>query len=112
MMTAKTEKPKKPKIVKIDGRIYPSEDDKGVIRFVGNKVVMLMHDADTGRFDINTLRRLFNLGMIPLKDYMDFHTMIGYSVEGFIEVFSQLGDGVITVYDFPGRIEINTQQKS
>lgn len=86
-------------------------DDRGVQRFVANEAVSLMVDGSTRDYSrpfayspsvtLNEIGVAFYEGKIPMKDMIDFHTAMGYSVGGFadlsywdgIEIINPLWEG-------------------
>ena len=82
---------KKGPYVIVNDRRYPTViDDRGVQRFVENKVVNYLRKkaAEGKKCDMNDLclTAQFN-GEFSDRDYMEFYMMIGYSIGGFEEVF-------------------------
>jgi len=60
--------------------IQPLEDDRGVIRFKGNKIVC--HLLDNGGISLNDLARM----NFSVEDREQFAQLIGYSLSGFGEL--------------------------
>lgn len=97
--------------VQVNGRTFVTViDPHGVQRFKKNVAVDLMQKGTSavfdnthmkglplqpGNVDMNRLRMLFLQGQIPLEDYIEFHTLIGYSVCGFEDALG--GCGPITI---------------
>lgn len=89
--------------VKVNGKPYQTYiDERGVQRFVPNKIVRRMLDSlqdiwmekgdkffeDIGLYHPLTRMNVdVHLGKISLQDKIDFYTMIDYSVDGFMDVF-------------------------
>ena len=61
----------------------------GQPRFQPNKVVR--HLLDTSPTDLNKLWVLFSSGVFTVEDMRQFYQLIGYSVDGFAEVFEEEG---------------------
>jgi hypothetical protein len=73
---------------------HPIVSDKnGVLRYQKNGVIdhliALMHAKKLGGYDLCALSADFQEGKFSLEDYMDFYRMMGYSLGGFEEVFSE-----------------------
>lgn len=58
-----------------------------VVRFRANAVVRFL--LDDGPNDMNKLWRLYQGGMFSLADMVQFYQLIGYSREGFAEIFGE-----------------------
>jgi hypothetical protein len=57
----------------------------GVVRFQRNKVVQLL--IDTGKLNLNDIWILYRSKTVSLEDLVQLYQLIGYSVNGFSEVF-------------------------
>lgn len=74
----------------INGKSYEIiTDDDGKQRFKGNRLVR--HLIDTHPIiDFNYIWDLVDNDMITRGELMDFYASIGYSVNGFVELFPEL----------------------
>lgn len=67
------------------GRPHPTQplevDDKGVVRFKGNKIIKFLFD--TGKLDLNEISAMVRAGMLPEEDYVQITQLLGYSVSGW-----------------------------
>jgi hypothetical protein len=59
-------------------------DEAGVMRFKVNVVVRLLLDA---HLDLNTIWVMYQRGAFTEADMMQFYQLLGYSIDGFWEVF-------------------------
>lgn len=64
---------------------YPLEWDVGVIRFKKNWAVAWL----TRQVSLNDLARAHDTGNWPLEDMMMVYRMMGYSLCGFMDIFSE-----------------------
>lgn len=77
----------------IDYDLWPHakghEDDvvesDGRLRYRKNTVVRWLLDA--GNLDLNQVWTTYKAGAFTLSDMMEFYRLIGYSLEGFEEIF-------------------------
>lgn len=67
------------KIVEVDGKK----------RFEGNRIVRHIFEvAKSGnRIDLNLIWSMYNSGMFSRKELKEFYQLIGYTVDGFQELF-------------------------
>lgn len=81
------------------------EDDRGVYRFAANRLFRWMTEATDGsnpdprslsfdpprphRVSLNDMAIGFQRGAFSLEEYMAFYRGLGYSLDGFIEVFGE-----------------------
>lgn len=93
-------------MVTVNGKEYPTRLYNGVQRFVPNEIVQYMNDAvldafmnkkDTLGIDLNSLGIKLRKRELPLQDYIEYLTMIGYSVSGFC-------DAVYSIVEFNDHI--------
>lgn len=73
-------------------------DEHGVQRFIPNGVITYMFEND--QLDLNALCLAFHRDEFSLEDYQDFYQSIGYSVQGFLEVFGE-GSAIADETDEP-----------
>lgn len=66
------------KIVEVDGRL----------RYKTNRVVRFMLNAN-GKCDLNLIWCAYDSGAFSLEEMLEFYRLIGYSLDGFEEVWEQ-----------------------
>lgn len=99
-------------IVKVNGKEYPTQLYDGVQRFVPNAIVEHIVDQayeafvkkeNTLDIDLNSIKIKVLNGELPIKDYIEYLTMFGYSVSGFCDaVYSTIE---LNSHIFPGETE-------
>lgn len=81
-------------MVTVNGRDYPTRLYNGVQRFVPNAIIehineqsynAFMNKENTLGVDLNSIVMNVLRGELPLKDYIEYLTMTGYSVSGFCD---------------------------
>jgi hypothetical protein len=74
----------------LDPRWHPMQpvqlDDKGVVRFRGNKIVSML--LQTSKLDLNDLDMMMQEDIVSQEDYTHLMQLIGYSVDGYAELDS------------------------
>ncbi len=76
--------------VLVGGAPYPAEiDEHGTLRFKRNWAVVVVHESGP-RADMNQLAIIFQTSGtgLSLREYAEYHMLIGYSVDGFCDLSS------------------------
>ncbi len=74
--------------VTVNGIIYKTHIDKdGVQRFVVDKLIKYLYLK--GEIDFTQASIDYQMGCFTLEDYHRFYAGIGYSVCGFMDIFSE-----------------------
>lgn len=72
--------------VKVGGEEYTAQMVDGILRFKENRVIRLL--VDRGLIDLNQV--MIYGSQLPRRDLAEFWMMLGYSVDGFCDVFVDL----------------------
>lgn len=70
----------------VGGIVYPAEIVRGTLRFRENAVVRML--VDRGLIDLNQV--MIYGSRLPRRDLAEFWMMLGYSVDGFCDIFTDL----------------------
>lgn len=74
----------KPLVVTVGGAEYPAVMKDKVLGFKSNWAVRAAaNDSDC---DLNVLCAMYQIDNFPLRDYAEYHMMLGYSVSGFCDL--------------------------
>ena len=83
--------------VRVNGVTYETViDEHGVQRFRINETIRYIMDTQQ-QVDFNHLMMAYQRGAFPLRDYMEFYMQVGYSVDGFAEIFASEEDSPVTI---------------
>jgi len=62
-------------------------DTDGRKRFKGNKIVQIL--LETSKLDMNNIVSMVGMGAFSEEGYREFCQLIGYSVDGYEEIFEE-----------------------
>lgn len=75
-------------VVHIDGHPFQTVlDENGRQRFPANPIVRTL--LDTGKLSLNDIWAMHDSGMFSRRHMMTFYMDLGYTVDGFAELFSK-----------------------
>lgn len=75
--------------------VLTGTDDARCLRWQANSVVRMMTDHESSnRVDLNKLWADFLTRGLPIEDMATVYRMMGYSLCGFLEVFSEYIEGI------------------
>jgi len=68
----------------------PGDEKDPRQHFIENRVVRLL--LKTSKLDLNDLAEMYHMGMFSQQEYAEFYTMLGYTLDGFMElsIFSDM----------------------
>ena len=74
------------------GRTYGYTEENGIKRFKGNRIVSWCLGNST---DLNQIWKMVNSGLFTYEELKEFYKLIGYSVNGYEEIFKDNENGFI-----------------
>ncbi len=78
-------------IVHIDGHPFATYiDEEGKQRFPQNKIVRTL--LETGKLNLNDIWAMASFSMFSFKELASFYMDLGYTVDGFMDVFADFFD--------------------